>query len=196
MRAPTVEELYRDGRAGTSVIAANPGLLPEDVWTREAGPEITHGPIDVRAAAFYSTVDRAIGVVDGQRENVGTATISGAYAGARWQVSPRWSATLDYTLSRPSAVLEAARYPHHLGSAGVQYVPNVKTSFLAAAHVIDASATIVNATAARQLRGGVSAFVAVENLLDQRYLVVNSAIDTLGAPRIVQLGVRIDSKRF
>ena len=111
-------------------------------------------------------------------------------------MSPRWLTTLDYTLSRPSAVLEAARYPHQVGSAGLQYVPSVKTSLLAAVHVIDASSTIVDARAMRQLHGGLSAFVAVENLLDQRYLVINDAIDTLGAPRIVQVGLRIDSKRF
>jgi outer membrane receptor protein involved in Fe transport len=196
MRTPTVNELYRDGRAGSSVIASNPNLLPEDVWTREAGPELTHDTISVRAAAFYSTVDRAIGVVDGQRQNVGTASIAGTYVDASWQVSPRWLTTLDYTLARPSAVLEAARYPHQLGSAALQYVPSVKTSLLAAVHVIDATSTIVDARAMRQLHGGVSAFVAVENLLDQRYLVINDAIDTLGAPRIVQVGLRIDSKRF
>jgi outer membrane receptor protein involved in Fe transport len=55
---------------------------------------------------------------------------------------------------------------------------------------------LVDAMASRTLHRGLTGFVAVDNLLDRRYLVGRTGVDTLGAPRMFQVGVRIDSDRF
>ena len=56
--------------------------------------------------------------------------------------------------------------------------------------------TVVDAMAARKLTRGLAGFVAVENLFDRRYIANVAGIDTFGAPRLVQVGLRLDSARW
>ena len=39
-------------------------------------------------------------------------------------------------------------------------------------------------------------FITVENLFDRRYVTNQVGIDTIGAPRLVQVGLRLDSARW
>jgi outer membrane receptor protein involved in Fe transport len=52
--------------------------------------------------------------------------------------------------------------------------------------------------AARRLRHGVSAFIAIENLLNQQYEVGRTPVPTLGPPILFRVGLRFasnDNKR-
>ena len=56
--------------------------------------------------------------------------------------------------------------------------------------------TVVDASAARKLTHGLAGFVSVENVFDRRYVAQQAGVDTIGAPRLVQVGVRLDSARW
>src|SRR5690606_315637 len=56
--------------------------------------------------------------------------------------------------------------------------------------------TLVDVIVARRIAGGITGFVGVDNLLDRRYRIGRTGVDTLGAPRMFHAGVRIDSARF
>lgn len=50
---------------------------------------------------------------------------------------------------------------------------------------------VVDLAVSRPLGGGVELFGAAENLLDRRYLVGRAGVDTVGAPRLVRVGLRL-----
>jgi outer membrane receptor protein involved in Fe transport len=50
---------------------------------------------------------------------------------------------------------------------------------------------VVDATLARAIGRNVEAFAAVENLLDRRFLVGRAGVDTVGAPRLIRVGLRL-----
>jgi outer membrane receptor protein involved in Fe transport len=51
--------------------------------------------------------------------------------------------------------------------------------------------TLVDAEVAHGLRRGLTAFVAVENLLDEEYVVGRAGVTTVGTPRLVRVGIRL-----
>jgi len=54
----------------------------------------------------------------------------------------------------------------------------------------------VDAMATRKLVRGLAGFVSVENIFDRRYVTQLGGVDTIGAPRLVQVGLRLDSARW
>jgi outer membrane receptor protein involved in Fe transport len=50
---------------------------------------------------------------------------------------------------------------------------------------------VVDVTASKELRRGVQAFVAIENLLDAEYDVGRTPLRTIGWPRSVRFGARL-----
>jgi outer membrane receptor protein involved in Fe transport len=53
----------------------------------------------------------------------------------------------------------------------------------------------VDLLAAHPLRGGLAVFFAAENLFDQRYETGRTPLRTLGPPRLVRVGVRVERGR-
>lgn len=223
LRTPTMDELYRSVLVGDEMTAANPQLRPETVRTSELGPELSRGRVTARASLFHSSIDRAIGSVtidDGvrQRMNLGAARVVGVDSEITLRPARAWLATVTYTFAA-SRVTEAPLYP---GLAGAQLaqMPRQQAGALltfddpaiatltGAVRYVGASYederntrrlggfAVVDAVAARKIAGGLTGFVAVENLLDRRYAIGRTGVETLGAPRMFQLGLRIDSQRF
>jgi iron complex outermembrane recepter protein len=167
------------------------------------------------------SVTTAAPLADGairQRHNVGRARVVGLDTQASWRPAKAWLATVSYTFAA-SRVTESELYPDlvakHLAQAprqrasalltfdapeiatltgGVRYVDRQFEDDLNSDLL--GGYTIVDAVAARRLASGISGFVAVDNLLDRRYLIGRTGIDTLGAPRMFHVGLRVDSKRF
>lgn len=225
LRAPTLGELYRPILDGEAATAANPTLLPESIWSVEVGPQISAGAIEARAFLYRNEVDRPIASVelaDGtrQRINLGHGAITGLVTEASWRPAKSWLATVDYTFatstltdpgataSRALAGNRLARTPRNRVTATLMYDnPRILTltgvmryvgrQFADAANTASLGAyTLVDAIVARKIHGGLACFVAVENLLDRRYLAGSASLQTFGAPRTLHLGLRLDTARF
>jgi iron complex outermembrane recepter protein len=152
-----------------------------------------------------------------QRQNLGAARVAGVELETRLRPSPRWMLAAAYTFTR-AIVTRAAAQPElegkHLAQdpahratlevgfddpalatvvaqarfAGVQFEDDQNTAVMDAYWVVDA-------TASRRIAGGLAVFAGVTNLLDARYLVGRAGVDTVGAPRMFEVGVRYDSAR-
>ncbi len=153
-----------------------------------------------------------------QRDNIGTAHVHGVDAEASLRATKALLATVTYTYARtqitdaplyPNLVgTELAQAPRHRASALLTYDnPRILTitgavRFVGASYEDDRNTlrlgkyTLLDAIASRRLHGGLSGFVAVDNLLDRRYLIGRTGVDTLGAPRMFQVGLRLDSSAF
>ncbi len=55
--------------------------------------------------------------------------------------------------------------------------------------------TVVDTELAHELRPGLTAFVATENLFDEEYVVGRAGVTTVGTPRLLRVGVRLTSAR-
>ena len=62
-RRPTLNELYRPFRAGSTVTEANPALSTERVRTAEIGADWTRGPATLGSAIFWNELHDAVGNV-------------------------------------------------------------------------------------------------------------------------------------
>lgn len=220
-RAPSLGELYRPILGGDAATAANPALLPEAIWSAEVGPQITAGPIEARAYFYRNEIDRPIAsaeLPDGtrQRTNLGHGTLTGLVTEASWRPAKAWLATIDYTFAA-SKLTDAgagltgnrlAHTPRNRATATLTYDnPRIATLTGAVRYVgrryADAANTaslgayaLVDAMAVRRIHGGLAGFIAVENLLDRRYLAGPASLETFGAPRTLHLGLRLDTARF
>ena len=78
-RRPTLNELYRPFRAGSTVTEANPALNTERVTSAELGADWTHGAVTLGTAVFWNELRDAVGNVTLAR-GPGTFPIVGTLA--------------------------------------------------------------------------------------------------------------------
>jgi outer membrane cobalamin receptor/mono/diheme cytochrome c family protein len=78
-RRPTLNELYRPFRAGSTVTEANPALSTERVTSAELGADWTHGKLTLGTAVFWNDLRDAVGNVTIAR-GPGTFPIVGTLA--------------------------------------------------------------------------------------------------------------------
>jgi outer membrane receptor protein involved in Fe transport len=78
-RRPTLNELYRPFRAGSTVTEANPALGTERVTSAELGADWTRGPLTLGTAVFWNELRDAVGNVTIAR-GPGTFPIVGSLA--------------------------------------------------------------------------------------------------------------------
>jgi outer membrane receptor protein involved in Fe transport len=157
------------------------------------------------------------------RVNLGHAAVTGVVIEASWRPAKPWLATVEYTFATSTitdagAMAQLARgdvvgkrlalTPRNRATATLTYdnprivtvtgaVRYVGRQFADAENTASLGAyTLVDAMVARRIHGGLAGFVAVENLLDRRYLASAASLDTYGAPRSVHVGLRLDTARF
>jgi len=148
-----------------------------------------------------------------QRQNLGRARIRGIEAEVGWRPARAWLATAAYTFV-DNRVTDAPGQPQLLGNdllqdprhrasvslafddprlvtavaqvryVGPQYEDDRNTLWMTGAAVVDLSAS-------RALGANVDAVLAVENLLDKKYLVGRAGVDTVGQPRFIHGGLRV-----
>jgi outer membrane receptor protein involved in Fe transport len=148
-----------------------------------------------------------------RRENLGRAVVRGLETEASCRPAPAlvasaaWTwvdARLDSAPGRPD--LEGKALPHdpaHRIAARLAFdrpdllAARLEVRWLSRAWEDDQNLlplpafAVVDAALARSIGRNVEAFLAAENLLDRRYLVGRAGVDTVGAPRLVRLGVRV-----
>lgn len=211
LRAPTLNELYREFRQGNIVTLANPALVPEVVNGGEAGYDFTGAAFTASVTGFYNRLDGLItnvtlsqtpALITRQRRNAGAATSRGAEADVR----KRWGrieGVLSY-LFADSYYEAGARVPQvarHQGTAQLTWhgpktllTGGVRSNSLAFEDDLNQFVmpgfAVWHVIASQELRRGFSVNFALENAFDRQYLAGVSPVPLLAAPRLIRAGVR------
>jgi outer membrane receptor protein involved in Fe transport len=220
-RAPTLNELYRTFRVGDVVTEANASLDAERLSGREAGVVLSLGALSLRVQAFRLVATdtvanvtlRAVpGLITRQRQNLGRIRSEGVEADAELRGGPfvlavgLLSADAEVTSFAADPTLEGKDLPQvprqqitlqarFEPSSGPRLAVQARTSTsqfdddrsqfrLASMRTVDATLTV-------PLHGTLEAFLAGENLLNQRYEVGRTPLLTIGPPRSVRVGLRV-----
>ncbi len=217
LRAPTLNELYRDFRQGNAVTQANPALKPESIFASEAGldwnGESSHLGVgvfrnDLRDIVGNVTLSTSPAEIVRQRRNTGKALAKGVEIDLR----QRWrqftgEASYLFVDTRYSTGPRTPQVPKHQGS--VQASWQGKSTWLSAG--LRASAAqfeddlnrfvlpgfaVAHFSVRQQLWRGLSAQLVTENLFDREFVVGFSPTTLTGSPRLIRAGLRWDGKLF
>jgi outer membrane receptor protein involved in Fe transport len=220
-RAPTLNELFRNFRAGSSNTTANDALTPETLTGAEAGVTLRRAGSATRLVAFFNELNDAITnvtvsstptLITRQRRNAGTIHASGLDIEEELAVGPALHVTVGAEYVRSTFVdsLEPG-----LAGNKVSQVPPFGMSVTARVNAPAAiqatgqfryngttfdddkntlplgSVKVFDAYVSRVIGHGVQVFGAVENLFDSIYQVGNTPLITTGLPRTFRAGVRV-----
>ena len=213
-RAPTLNELYRPFRVGNVETQANPNLGEESLLGAELGADfVPVSRLFVRLNAFRNRLDGAIGnvtisvtpqLITRRRENLDRVTVNGLEAEVRFRASDRWQLQGSYLYSDSRVKRTGLRVPQvplSQGSAGVTWSGPVlvllqgrwaSTQFEDDLNQLPLASFFVADLALRRPFGNrFELFLSAENLFDEKVVTGRTPLETLGAPRQVQLGVTV-----
>jgi outer membrane receptor protein involved in Fe transport len=217
-RAPTLNELYRGFRAGNTQTNPNEALAPERLTGGDAGVLATRGRVSARVTGFWNVLGDVITnvtlsstpqLITKQRANADKMRTAGVEFETSLRLPAAWSVALS------SAIVDARfKGDTSLSDNRVPQVPkynlglNVRynrSKWLASSQLrvtgpqfeddLNAfelrRATVLDVFVSRSVGGKLSAFVAIENLLNSEYDVGRTPILTTGVPRAARAGVQI-----
>ncbi len=192
--------------AGPQVVAGNAVVRATGFWNRLDG------------AIANVTLDAPL--PDGatrQRRNLGAARVAGLELDASWRPAAAWFVSVAHTFidadviaapGRPELVgKRLPQDPRHRTTAAIAFDdPRLATLTAQVRHLGPqfeddlntlpiGAVVLVDARAARRLGRGFELFVSAQNLLDRRYVVGRAGIDTVGAPRTLEVGLAFDGSR-
>jgi outer membrane cobalamin receptor len=211
LRAPTLNELYRNFRVGNVLTLANRALIPEQLTGVEAGVDWIGERTRVSVGVFRNDLQNLITNVTltttptqitRQRGNFASALSRGVEANVlrRWK---NWTAEAGYLYAdaRISTGQRIPQVPKQQGTAqltfnagrtlisgglrayGLQFDDDLNQFKLPGFAALQLSAQ-------QGLIGHLSAVAAVENLLDRSYLVALTPTPNTGSPRLWRIGLR------
>lgn len=212
-RAPTLNELFREFRAGNAITQANANLLPEKLWAAESGVDYRGESFTVRAGGYWNGVSDLITNVTllntpaqiiRQRQNAAAATVRGLEAEFEKRYrSLRYEMSYLFADSRYSTRERLPQVPKHQGSAqltwyregtlitlglrssGLQFEDDRNTQLLPGFAWLQLSAR-------QQLKKGLFATFNVENMANRRILTGFTPFPQTGAPLLFRIGLRYD----
>lgn len=217
-RAPTLNELYRDFRAGNTQTNHNEALDPERLKGGDAGLLMARGRVSARVTGFWNQLDDVITnitlsntptLITKQRQNADKLVS----AGVELEGDMRLPASLSVGFA--SAIVNARfKGDTSLRNNRVPQVPqyNLGLSIRYGRKPWTASgqfrvtgpqfeddlnvfrlrrAAVVDVFGSRALSAKASAFIAVENIFNARYDVGRTPILTVGLPRAARVGVQM-----
>jgi len=219
-RAPTLNERFRNFRAGDTLTQANEALIAEKLTGGEISALLARGPWSGRATYFHTSLDDAIANVTlsvtpvlttRQRQNAARVRSQGVELEADWRPTAQWSVSGQLTAT--SAVftggaagldgLDVPQVPNYQGSLSVRFTdPRYVTATLQTrligrqfeddrnTLVLD-DAAVVDIFASRAIATRLHVFVGVENLFDTVVEVGRTPILSVGLPRTAHGGVRV-----
>jgi iron complex outermembrane receptor protein len=216
-RAPTLNELYRPFQVGNVFTQANPSLGEETLLGAELGGDYHatwHGaPLFVRLNAFRNRIDGAVGnvtvsvtpqLITRRRENLDRVDADGLEAELRLQPFPRWElqASWLYTDSRVARTgLRVPQVPRQQGSLGLTFAGPVEVLLAErwAGRQFDDDLNqlplrgyfVTDLSLRRPLGRRADLVLSAENLFGAEVVTGRSPVETLGNPRLVQLGVKV-----
>lgn len=210
-RAPTLNELYREFRAGNAVTLANSTMRPEALRGVEAGADYTAGGIRASITAFHNrltdlitnvTLSTTPALITRQRANAAQATARGleATAARRWNA---WTIETSYLLadSRFAAGERIPQVARHQGSAiltwnrqGTLISGGLRASSLQFEDdrnlFVLPGYAVLHFSMRQSLRHGLAAVLAMENALNREVVAGYSPTPMVGAPRLWRVGLR------
>lgn len=168
---------------------------------------------DLESAIANVTLDMPVEDAQRQRQNLGSARVAGIELEASWHPTPRWTATVAHTYSH-GTITSASSQPELVGKQLAQaprlramgivafdeprwFSATAELRYLGRQFEDDLNTRVIGAvvladvTVARRLGAGLTTFATVQNVLDREYLVGRAGVDTRGAPRTFELGVRL-----
>ena len=222
-RAPTLNELYRSFRQGSAVTNANAFLRAERLTGAETGARATafHNKAEFRGTFFWAdvvdpvtnvTLSTTPALITRQRQNLGRTRSFGTELDSVLHVTDAIQFSTGYQFVHAyvaeSPTLEGKLVPEVPGHqltwevrywnpsrlllsvegrySSSQWDDDLNTLFLGRYYVM-------NLLAGREIRRGLQAYVAVENLLNQRYAFqISPPVQALGAPILARIGIRYD----
>jgi outer membrane receptor protein involved in Fe transport len=209
-RAPTLSEQYRTFIAGNTTFLPNPQLGPEHLTGGDVGFDFQPLPrLELRATAFANEMR---GLTDFaflkpgflMRQNEGKAHSRGVEAEAGLTAAEwlRLALSYNYDDAKTEAGPRVHRVPLNrwIGRVdlGTARTGDLRLIYRHEGPMLSLSGSplppfdVVDASAERELARGAGIFVAVENLLDARYVADRSGtLDQLGLPRTLRLGVSV-----
>jgi outer membrane receptor protein involved in Fe transport len=216
-RAPTLNELYRDFRAGNAVTRANAALEPETAFGAEAGLDFQSEPARLSLTFYRAALDGLVtnvtltaqpDLIVRERRNAGSAVARGAELNGRARRGPlAFDFGYLFSDSRFRGGARVPQVPRHQGSAQAVWTRG-GTLLSAGARsygsqfederslrdfLLPGFAT-VQLLASRRIARGASLFAAVENALDRQFYVGFSPVPNTGAPRLWRAGLRWEGR--
>lgn len=220
-RAPTLNELYRGFRLGNVVTLANAALAPERMRGGEGGVAFDSRHTRLHATYFYAHIDDPItnatlsttaALITRQRQNLGSTRSRGLEIEGEWNfnrifLDAGYQFTDSIVLSNPNnptiVGLLVPQVPRHQFTGQVRYQPSKRWAFALASRgdgrqfdddqnqlPLPGFATL-DAYAEHSFTSQLEAFVAVENLTGERYMVGRTPIPSYGPPLLARVGLRL-----
>jgi outer membrane receptor protein involved in Fe transport len=196
------------------------GVESGGLWTSGLGRVTARGTLfwmDMDRTVANVTLQTAPGLITRKRDNLGRTRSRGLEAEATARTGDRWSFTGGYLLSAAQVVsfprnralegLDLPQVPRHQVTFQARYLNRrggtlgLQARWTGRQFDDDQnrlplrSFTTVDVLAAHPLGSGIAAFIAAENLFDQRYETGRTPLRTLGPPRLVRVGVRVERGR-
>jgi outer membrane receptor for ferrienterochelin and colicin len=214
-RAPTLNELYREFRAGNAVTRANDALKPEFAFGSELGVDYSGETTRAGVTFFRTSLSDLVtnvtllstpALIERQRRNAGSALARGVEANLaqQWR-NLRLEMAWLYSESRFANRLRIPQVPKHAGNATLIWsrkntlISGGLRSF--AAQFEDEINTFRlpgYATVQVALRHGltdrIAAIASWENLLDRRFYTGFTPVPAIGAPRLWRAGLRWEGR--
>jgi outer membrane receptor protein involved in Fe transport len=213
-RAPTLNELYRPFRVGNVETDANPDLREESLTGAEIGADFhPSAAVFARLNAFRNRIDGAVGnvtlsvtpqLITRQRKNLDRVNADGLEAELRLHPLPRWElqASYLYTDSRVERTgLRVPQVPLNQGSLGISFdgpVAVLLQGRWAGAQFDDdlnqlplRGYFVADLSLRRPFGNRLDVFLSAENLFDAKVVTGRTPVETLGSPRLVQLGIKV-----
>ncbi|HEY4660181.1 MAG TPA: TonB-dependent receptor, partial [Terriglobales bacterium] len=225
-RAPTLNELYRSFRQGSALTENNPALRAERLTGAEAGARATFkNKFESRATVFWAdivnpvtnvTLSSTPTMTTRQRQNLGRIrSLGGELDGVLHlsntvQLSAGYQFTHAYVENSTQSLVgkRVPEVPQHQLTWEARYwnpkrvMVSVEGRYATSQFDDDLNTLVLgpyfvmNAFVGRQFRTGLVGYVAVENVLNDRYAVaIAPPVQNLGPPILARIGVRYDFPR-
>lgn len=226
-RAPTLNELYRSFRQGSVTTASNAVLNAERSSSAEAGLRQTlfDRKLETRGAVFWTDiVDPVVNVTltptTRQRQNLGRTRSVGMELDGVFRLSSFVEFSGGYQYTHATVVdstavpvgLSIPEVPRHSLTFEARYwnpaklMLSVESRYSSLQYDDDLNTLplpryfVADLFAGRALGHGVTAYIAAENLFNQRYVVTLNPpvapgapeVENLGPPILARIGLRID----
>jgi len=226
-RAPTLNELYRSFRQGPVTTLSNALLRAERSTGAEAGTRLVgfDNKLAARATVFWTDIidpvtNVTLDPVTRQRQNLGRTRSLGTELDARFRLSSSIELSGGYQYTHATVVdsvpsligLNVPEVPHHQFSWEARYwnpsrlLVSVQGRYSSLQYDDDLNTLPLNSYyvtdifVGRNLKRGITVYVAAENLLNQRYAVTlqpptppqTQPLENLGPPILARVGIRVD----
>jgi outer membrane cobalamin receptor len=217
-RAPTLNELYRDFRAGNTQTNHNEALEPERLKGGDGGLLIARGQVSARVTGFWNQLEDVITnitlsstpvLITKQRQNADKLRSTGVEVEGEVRLLPSLSIGFASAIvnsrfkgDTPLRDHRVPQVPRSNMGLSIRYsrrpwIASGQLRVTGAQFEDDLNlfelrrATVLDVFGSHSVTPRASAFVALENVLDARYDVGRTPILTTGLPRAVRLGVQV-----